>query len=82
MAKENKKAARLRAKGDEDLAAEALELRQAIWRLRLQVALGQISEPQKVRRTRRELARVLTLQRERRAAGATAQSRTPAESKA
>jgi len=55
---------KLRGMGPEDLAREELELRQEIWKLNLQRATGQLHDQHKVRRARRSLARLLTVQRE------------------
>ncbi|HXV78203.1 MAG TPA: 50S ribosomal protein L29 [Candidatus Polarisedimenticolaceae bacterium] len=48
----------------EDLDKEARQLREAIWKLRLQLTTGQLQDPQKVTMARKELARVLTVRRE------------------
>ena len=56
--------AKLRNMSIEDLDKEALQLREAVWKLRLQLTTGQLQDPQKVRRARKELARVLTVKRE------------------
>jgi large subunit ribosomal protein L29 len=56
---------KLRGMGVEDLAKEEQQLREEIWKLRLQIATGQLQAPQKVRSARRDLARVLTVRRER-----------------
>ena len=52
-----------------NLSPEALQrkehgLREEIWKLRIQLTTGQLQDPQKVRRARQELARVLTVKRE------------------
>ena len=39
-------------------------LREEIWKLRIQLTTGQLQDPQKVRRARQDLARVLTVKRE------------------
>ena len=57
--------AKLRGMTVEELDKEEGELREEIWKLRLQLTTGQLQDPQKVARTRRDLARVLTLKRER-----------------
>ena len=56
---------KLRGMGVEDLAKEEQALRDEIWKLRLQRATGQLQDSHKVRRTRHELARVMTVMRER-----------------
>lgn len=58
-------AAKLRNLSVEDLDKEELELRQEIWKLRVQTATGQVQGPHKLREARRGLARVLTVRRER-----------------
>ena len=62
MAVEIKK---LRAMTVEQLAGEVLELREEIWKLRLQRSTGQLQDAHKVRATRHDLARVKTVLRER-----------------
>jgi len=56
---------KLRARSDDELGKDLEELREAIWKLRLQVSIGQLQDPQKVRLARRDLARVMTVKRER-----------------
>ena len=56
---------KLRARSDDELGKDLEELREAIWKLRLQVSIGQLQDPQKVRLARRDLARVMTVTRER-----------------
>jgi large subunit ribosomal protein L29 len=65
-----KELAKLEQLSDEDLGKEAVALREEIWKLRLQRATGQLQDTHKVRRTRRSLARILTLQRKRELAAA------------
>ena len=62
--------AKLRGMSGDDLVREEQQLREEIWKLRLQVATGQLQAPQKVRNARRDLARVLTVRRERELADA------------
>jgi large subunit ribosomal protein L29 len=57
--------AKLRNLSIEDLDKEALSLREAVWKLRLQLTTGQLQDPQKVTAARKDLARVLTVRRER-----------------
>jgi len=56
---------KLRARSDDELAKDLAEMREAVWKLRLQVSIGQLQDPQKVRLARRDLARVMTIRRER-----------------
>lgn len=55
----------LRDLGDAELTQKEHEFREEIFRLRLRGATGQIENKMKAREVRRDLARVLTLQRER-----------------
>ena len=56
--------AKIRNMAPADLAKEEEQLREQVWRLRLQLTTGQLQDPQKVRRARRDLARVLSIKRE------------------
>jgi large subunit ribosomal protein L29 len=58
------KPAELRDLSVEDLRAKARELDDQSFRLRLQKAMGQLESPIKVRTTRRELARIKTIIRQ------------------
>jgi large subunit ribosomal protein L29 len=58
------KPAELRDLSVEDLRAKAKELDDQSFRLRLQKAMGQLESPIKVRTTRRELARIKTIIRQ------------------
>ena len=62
MAKKNMD--KLRDMTPEQLGKEEDGLREEIWKLRLQVATGQIQSPHQVRQVKRDLARVLTVKRE------------------
>jgi large subunit ribosomal protein L29 len=55
---------KLRAKSPVELEQDEQALREEIWKLRLQRATGKLQDPHKVRRTRQDLARVLTIRRE------------------
>ena len=59
-----KDSAKLRAMSPEALIKEEHALREEIWKMRLQLTTGQLQDPQKVRRVRKDLARVLTAKRE------------------
>ena len=61
MAKDTVK---LRNMTPEALVKEEQGLRGEIWKLRLQLTTGQLQDPQKVRRARKSLARLLTVKRE------------------
>ena len=58
----------LRAKNDEDLQKELLELRKAQFGLRMQVATQQLTNTSQVGKVRKDIARVKTIQREKAAA--------------
>jgi large subunit ribosomal protein L29 len=55
----------LRARTDEDLQRELDDAHQALFNLRFQAATGQLADVMQVRKTRRRIARIKTLQRER-----------------
>ncbi len=59
------KAAQLREKTVDELKSQEQTLREQIFKLRFQQATGQAESPQKIRLVRKELARVLTVIRER-----------------
>jgi ribosomal protein L29 len=54
------------------LVKEEAELRTAIWKMKVQKGTGQITDPLRLAVTKRDLARLLTVRREREAAGAAA----------
>jgi len=56
---------KLRNMSPAELDKEEEQLRQGVWKLRLQMTTGQLQDPGKVARARRDLARVLTVKRER-----------------
>ncbi|HEY8514950.1 MAG TPA: 50S ribosomal protein L29 [Candidatus Binatia bacterium] len=55
----------IRELGDAELAQKEREIREELFRLRLRGATGQIENKMKARLVRRDLARVLTVKRER-----------------
>ena len=59
------KAADLRTKTDDELADQLLELRKEAFNLRFQAASGQLENTARVRQVGRDIARVMTLQIER-----------------
>jgi large subunit ribosomal protein L29 len=67
--KSTKKVQELREKDETGLVAREKELAEQLFALRLQKVTGQLEKPSKVREAKRELARVLTVQREKRSAG-------------
>ena len=64
------KASQLRDKTLDELKTQEKTLREQIFKLRFQKATGQSEKPQKVALVRKELARVLTVMREKAAAPA------------
>ena len=58
------KTSELRAKNDEDLQKELLELRKAQFGLRMQVATQQLTNTSQVGKVRKDIARIKTIQRE------------------
>jgi large subunit ribosomal protein L29 len=64
------KASALRTKSFKELQQELLSLRREQFALRLQRATGQLPKPDQFGKVRRNIARVLTVQRQVRAAGA------------
>jgi large subunit ribosomal protein L29 len=56
---------KLRNMSADELDKEEQELRGQVWKLRLQLSTGQLQDPQKVRRARKELAQLMTVRRER-----------------
>jgi large subunit ribosomal protein L29 len=63
---------KLRELGLNDLQAQEKELAEKLSRLRMQKALGQIDNAVKVRETRRQIARIKTLIRQKQPAAAAA----------
>ena len=59
------KMTKLRDMGVDDLLREEKSLRQALFNLRVQHAIGQLEKPHKLSATRKDLARTLTVLRER-----------------
>lgn len=58
------KAAELREQNVEELLVQEKELSEKLFALRLQKVTGQLESPAKMRQARRDLARVLTILRE------------------
>ena len=67
----------LRDLGEAELRSRASELTEELFHLRLRRATSQLPNPMKVRETRRELARVLTLLGERTASTGSRRSEAP-----
>jgi large subunit ribosomal protein L29 len=61
------KAAELRDLGSDELGAKERELTDELFRMRIQKSMGQLENPDKIRMVRRDLARVKTVLRQKRA---------------
>ena len=61
------KAAELRDLGADELGAKERELTDQLFRMRIQKSMGQLEAPEKIRTVRRDLARVKTVLRQKRA---------------
>ncbi len=66
---------KLREMAPEEMDREEGALREEIWKLRLQMTTGQLQNPYKVRKVRKDLARLLTVRRERELAASQGDSR-------
>jgi len=66
------RARQLRELNDEELARRLVEVREELFSLRFQLAMGKQDNSARLGEVRREVARVLTLQHERRAEAAQA----------
>lgn len=64
----------LRAKTDDQLSADLVDLKKEQFNLRFQAATNQLEKPSRIREVRREIAQVKTLQNERAAAAAAAKA--------
>jgi large subunit ribosomal protein L29 len=64
----------LRDLNDVELSERHDELKEDLFNLRFQLATGQLDNPMLLKQTRRDIARVLTVQRERELAAAREQS--------
>ena len=60
------KAAELRDLGVDELGAKEKELADQLFKMRLQKSMGQLEVPERIRTTRRDLARVKTVIRQKR----------------
>ena len=61
------KAAELRDLGVDELGAKEREITDELFRMRIQKSMGQLENPDKIRMVRRDLARVKTVLRQKRA---------------
>ena len=62
------KAEKVREMGSDELLGEEKKLQEQLFRLRLQKSLGQLDNALKIRETRRDIARVKTILKEKQAA--------------
>ena len=60
------KATELQALGVDELGARERELADQLFRMRIQKSMGQLEAPDKMRTVRRDLARIKTVQRQKR----------------
>ena len=61
------KAAELRDLGSDELGAKERELTDQLFRMRIQKSMGQLEKPDTVRTVRRDLARIKTVLRQKKA---------------
>ena len=61
------KAAELRDLGADELATKVRDLNDQLFRMRIQKSMGQLEAPEKMKTVRRDLARVKTVLRQKRA---------------
>ncbi len=59
------KVSEIRALSDGELEKKIRDTREALMNLRFQMAMGSLTDTSALRQTRREIARLLTIQRER-----------------
>ena len=70
MSQRGKTLIKYRGMEPEVLAKEEAELRTAIWKMKVQKGTGQITDPLRLAVTKRDLARLLSVRRERETAAA------------
>ena len=70
MSQRTKTLVKYREMEPEVLEKEEAELRTAIWKMKVQKGTGQVTDPLRLAVTRRDLARLLTVRRERAAEAA------------
>ena len=69
-------ASELRELPDDELRQKLVEDKEELFNLRFQVVTGQLDDPRRIRNVKREIARILTVQREREIALERAQAGT------
>lgn len=65
-------ASELRELADDELASKLTENKDELFNLRFQVVTGQLDDPRRIKAVKREIARILTVMREREIAAARA----------
>jgi large subunit ribosomal protein L29 len=60
---------KVRALSDSELAQELIDARRELWQLRFDLTTRQLTDYSKIRQTRRKIARLMTVDVERRRAG-------------
>jgi large subunit ribosomal protein L29 len=53
----------LSQQGSQELGEKLKQLKESVWKLRLQKATGQLEDPSRLRTVRRDIARIKTYQR-------------------
>jgi large subunit ribosomal protein L29 len=72
-------ATELRELPDDELAQKLAEEREELFNLRFQIVTGQLDNPRRIQEVKREIARVLTVMRERDIAAASTEAETTAQ---
>ncbi len=67
-------ASELRELADDELNQRLSENKEELFNLRFQIVTGQLDDPRRIKAVKREIARILTVQREREMAAARAES--------
>jgi large subunit ribosomal protein L29 len=63
---------KVRALSDAELTQELVDARRELWQLRFDLTTRQLTDYSKIRQTRRKIARLMTVETERRRAGSQA----------
>jgi large subunit ribosomal protein L29 len=69
----------IRGRSDDELKGELLGLKKEAFNLRFQRASGQLENTARVRQVRRDIARIKTIARQKKAGGAGQKQKAPAE---
>ncbi len=76
------KPGKVREWSDDELVSKGKELAEQLFKLRFQKAIGQLDNALKIRETRRDIARVKTIQKQRQQASSAASAKSSAKSSA